>query len=152
MTSVLKLLIELVGSLTILIAPNPTGQPARLEEAQLIERFANHRTSVQRSNHLLELRHDGIKLSLSQKRSTSFSWIEPARRSTSRNNPNTQYRKYSVSSTSFSTCTCPVHPRRPVENYKTLHALVSQEKSLEKATRRPAEGTISRFLLRKVIY
>ena len=78
MTSVLKLLIELVGSLTILIAPNPTGQPARLEEAQLIERFANHRTSVQRSNHLLELRHDGIKLSLLQKRSISFSWIELA--------------------------------------------------------------------------
>ena len=65
MTSVLKLLIELVGLLTILIAPNPTGQSACLEEAQLIERFANHRTSVQHSNHLLELRHDSIKLSLS---------------------------------------------------------------------------------------
>ena len=43
----LKLLIELVGSLIILIAPNPMGQPARLEEAQLIERFANHRTFSQ---------------------------------------------------------------------------------------------------------
>ena len=47
MTLVLKLLIELIGSLTILIAPNPTDQPAHLEEAQLIERFANYRTSSQ---------------------------------------------------------------------------------------------------------
>ena len=152
MTSVLKLLIELVGSLIILIAPNPTGQPARLEEAQLIERFANHRTSVQRLNHLLELRHDGIKLSLSQKRSTSFSWIEPARRSTGRNNPDTQHRKCSVSSTSFSTCTCPVHPGRPAENYETLHRLVPLGKSSGRATRRPAEGSIFRPPLREVTY
>ena len=39
MTLVLKVLIELVGSLTILIAPNPTVQPAHLEEAQLIKRL-----------------------------------------------------------------------------------------------------------------
>ena len=64
MTSVLKLLIELIDSLTILIAPNPMGQPACLEEAQLVDGFANHQTSIQRSNHLLELRHDSIKLSL----------------------------------------------------------------------------------------
>ena len=127
-------------------------QPARLEEAQLIERFANHRTSVQRSNHLLELRHDGIKLSLSQKRSTSFSWIEPARRSTGRNNPDTQHRKCSVSSTSFSTCTCPVHPGRPAENYETLYGLVPLGKLSASTTRRPAEGSISRPLLREVIY
>ena len=127
-------------------------QPARLEEAQLIERFANHRTSVQRSNHLLELRHDSIKLSLSQKRSTSFSWIEPAQRSTDRNNPDTQHRKCSVSSTSFSTCTCPVHPGRPAENYETLHRLVPPGKSLGRATRRPAEGTIFRLLLWEVTY
>ena len=103
-------------------------------------------------NHLLELRHDGIKLSLSQKRSTSFSWIEPARRSTGRNNPDTQHRKCSVSSTSFSTCTCPVYPGRPAENYETLYGLVPPGKSSGRATRRPAEGTISRPLLREVIY
>ena len=148
----LKLLIELVGSLTILIAPNPTGQPARLEEAQLIERFANHRTSVQRLNYLLELRHNRIKLSLSQKGSISFSWIEPARRSTGRNNPDTQHRKCSVLSTNFSTCTCPVYPGRPAENYETLHRLVSLGKSSGRATRRLAEGTISRPLLREVTY
>ena len=127
-------------------------QPARLEEAQLIERFANHRTSVQRSNHLLELRHDGIKLSLSQKRSTSFSWIEPARRSTGRNNPDTQHRKCSVSSTSFSTCTCSLHPGRSAKNYETLHGLIPLGKSSGKATRRQAEGMISRPLLQEVIY
>ena len=48
-------------------------QPARLEKAQLIKRFANHQTSTQRLNHLLELRHNGIKLLLLQKRLTSFS-------------------------------------------------------------------------------
>ena len=37
MTSVLKLFIELVGFFTNIIAPNPMGQPAHLEEAQLIE-------------------------------------------------------------------------------------------------------------------
>ena len=67
MTSVLKLLIELVGSLTILIAPNPMSQLARLEEAQLIERFAIYRIFVQRLNYLLELCHDSIKFSLLQK-------------------------------------------------------------------------------------
>ena len=148
----LKLLIELVGSLTILIALNLTGQLARLEEAQLIKRFANHWTSIQCSNHLLKLCHNGIKLSLLQKCSTSFSWIEPARRSTDRNNPDTQHRKCSISSTSFSTCTCPVHPRRPAENYETLHRLVPPGKLSGRATRRPAEGTISRPLLREVTY
>ena len=152
MTLVLKLLIELVGSFTILIAPNLTGQPACLEKAQLIKRFANHRTSVQRSNHLLELRHDGIKLSLSQKRSTSFSWIEPARRSTGRNNPNTQHRKCSVSSTSFSTCTYLIYLGRPGENYETLHGLVPPGKLLRRTIKRPAESTISRPLLQKVTY
>ena len=152
MTLVLKLLIELIGLLTILITPNPTGQPACLEEAQLIKRFANHQTSVQRSNHLLKLRHNGIKLSLSQKRSTSFSWIEPAQRSTGRNNPDTKYRKCSVLSTSFSTCTCFVHQGRPAKNYETLHGLVSLRESSGRATRRPAEGTIPRSLLREVTY
>ena len=47
MTFVMKLLIKLVGFLTILIAPNPMGQAARLEEAQLIKRFVNHQTSSQ---------------------------------------------------------------------------------------------------------
>ena len=37
MTSVLKLLIEFVDFLTILIASNPKGQLACLEEVQLIE-------------------------------------------------------------------------------------------------------------------
>ena len=106
MTLVLKLLIELIGSFTILITLNLTGQLARLEEAQLIERFANHQTSVQHLNHLLKLRHNGIKLSLLQKRSTSFSWIKLAQKSTNKNNPDTQHHKCSISSTSFSTCTC----------------------------------------------
>ena len=127
-------------------------KPSRLEEAQLIKNFANHQTSVQRSNHLLELRHNGIILSLSQKRSTSLSWIELAWKSTSRNNPNTQNCKWSVSSTSFSTCTCHVNLRRPSENYKTLHRLVPLGKSSGRATRMPAEGSISRLLLWKVIY
>ena len=152
MTSVLKLLIELVGSLTILIAPNPTSQPACLEKVQLIERFANYQITVQRLNHLLELCHDGIKLSFSQKRSTSLSWIEPAQKSTSRNNPNTQHRKCSVSSTSFSTCICLVHPGRLAENYETLHRLVLLGKSSGRATKRPAEGSISRPLLWEVTY
>ena len=125
-------------------------QLARLEEAQLIERFANHRTSVERSNHLLELRHKGIKLSLSQKRSTSLSWIEPAQRSTSRNNPDTQHHKCSVPSTS--TCTCSVYLGRLTENYETLHGLVPLGKSLGRATKRPAEDSISRPLLWEVIY
>ena len=152
MTLVWKHLIELVGFLIILIAPNPTGQLAHLEEAQLIKRFANHQFSVQRSNHLLELRHNGIKFLLLQKRLTSFSWIKPAWRSIGRNNPNTQHCKCSVSSTSFSICTCTVYPGRPEENYETLHRLVFPEKLLEKATRRPAEGTISRPLLWEVTY
>ena len=42
MTFVLKLLIELVGFLTVLIAANTMVQLARLEKAQLIKRFANH--------------------------------------------------------------------------------------------------------------
>ena len=45
MTSVLKNLIELVGLLIILIAPNLTDQLACLEEAQLIKRFGNYRIS-----------------------------------------------------------------------------------------------------------
>ena len=64
MTLVLKVMIKLVDLFTILIALNPMGQLAHLEKAQLIERFANHQTSVQRLNHLLELCHDSIKLSL----------------------------------------------------------------------------------------
>ena len=145
-------MIELVGSFTILIAPNPMNQPACLEEAQLIEYFANHRTSVQHSNHLLELHHDGIKLSLLQKHSISFSWIEPAQRSIGKNNPNTQHRKCFISSTSFSTCTCSVYPGRPVENYETLHRLISLRKLSGRVTRRPAKGKISRPLLWKVTY
>ena len=78
MTLVLKFLIELVGSFTILIVSNLTGQPAGLEETQLIECIANHRTSIQSSNYLLEFRNNGIKLSLLQKCSTTFSWIELA--------------------------------------------------------------------------
>ena len=127
-------------------------QPASLEEAQLIKRFANHRTSVQRSNDLLELHHDGIKLSLLQKRSTSLSWIESAPKSTCRNNPDTQHRKFSVSSTSFSIYTCLVHPRRPAENYETLDGLVPPGKSSGRAIRRPIEGLISKPLLRKITY
>ena len=64
MTLVLKLLIELVGFLTILITLNPMGQPVYLKEAWLIERFANHQTSVKRLNHPLKLRYNDIKLSL----------------------------------------------------------------------------------------
>ena len=81
-----------------------------------------------------------------------LSWIKPAQRSIGRNNPNTQYRKCSVSSTSFSTCTCLVYPERPAENYKTLHGLVPLGKSSGRATKRPAEGSISRPLLREVTY
>ena len=47
MTSVLKHLIKFIGSLTIPIALNPLDLLARLEEAQLIERFTNHQTSSQ---------------------------------------------------------------------------------------------------------
>ena len=148
----LKLLIELIGFLTILITPNPTGQPAYLEKAQLIECFANHWTSVQYLNHLFKLCHDGIKLLFLQKRSTSFSWIKLGQRSTSKNKPDTQYRKCSVSSTNFSTCNCPVYLGRLAENYKTLHRLVPLEKLLGRSTRRPAKGTISRPLLREVTY
>ena len=72
-TLVLKLLIEFVGFLTILIVPNLIGQPAHLEEAQLIKRFANDQTFVKRLNHLLELRHNSIKSLFLQKRLTSFS-------------------------------------------------------------------------------
>ena len=127
-------------------------QPAHLEEAQLIKCFANHQTFVQHSNHLLKLRHNGIKLLLLQKCSTSSSWIEQAWRSTSRNNPDTWYYKCSVSSTIFSTCICFVHPKRPAKNYETPYTLVLLEKLLEKATRKPGKGTISRLLLQKVIY
>ena len=127
-------------------------QQTYLEEAQLIKRFTNYQTSVQYLNHLLELRHDGIKLSLSQKRSTSFSQIKLAWKNISRNNPNTQHRKCFVSSNSFSIFTYPIHPEKPAENYKTLYGLILLWKSLGRATRRPAEGTISRLLLREVIY
>ena len=127
-------------------------KPACLEEGQLIKHFANHWTSVQRSNYLLELFYNGIKLSLLQKHSTSFSWIEPAQRSNGRNNSYIQYRKCSVSSTSFSTCTCLIHPGRPAENYTTLHRLVPPGKSSGRATRRSAKGSIFRPLLRKVTY
>ena len=75
-----------------------------------------------------------------------------AQRSIGRNNPNTQHHKCSISSTNFSTYTYPVYSRKPAENYKTLHRLVSLEKSLKKAIRRPAKGTISRPLLREVTY
>ena len=127
-------------------------QLACLEEAKLIKRFANHWTSVQGSNHLLELCHDGIKLSLLQKYSTSFSLIKPARKNTSRKNPDIQHHKCSVPSSSFSTCTYLVYLERPSENYKTLHRLNLLEKSSERATRKPAKGMIFRPLLRKVIY
>ena len=152
MTLVLKFLIKLVGSLTILITPNPIGQPVCLEEAQLIKRFANDRIFVQCLNHLLKLRYNGIKLSLSQKRSTSLSWIELDQKSTGRNNPDTQHHKCFVSSTNFNTCTCPIHLGKPEENYETLHGLVPSGKSLGRATRRPVKGSISRLVLRKVTY
>ena len=127
-------------------------QPAHLEEAQLIKHFTNHWTSVQCLNHLFELCHDGIKLFLLQKRLISFSRIELAWRSNNRNNPNTQHYKCSVSSSSFSTCTCFLYLGRPTENYKTLHRLVPLKKLSGRATRRPAEGTISRPLLGEVTY
>ena len=127
-------------------------KPAHLEEVQLIERFANHRTSIQRLNHLLKLRHNSIKLLLSQKCSTSFNWIKPVWRSIGSNNLNTQYCKCFVSSTSFSIYTYLVHPRKPVENYETLHGLVSLEKLSRRGTRKPAEGMISQLLLREVTY
>ena len=60
----LKLLIELVGFFTILIALVPMGQLACLEKAQLIKRFANYQTFVKRLNHLLELCHNSFKLLL----------------------------------------------------------------------------------------
>ena len=69
-----------------------------------------------------------------------------------RNNPDTLYRKCSIPSTSFSICTCLVYPERPVENYKTLHRLVSLGKSSERATKRPAKGMISKLLLQEVTY
>ena len=89
---------------------------------------------------------------LLQKRSISLSWIELAQRSTGRNNSNTQNCKYSVSSTSFNTCTYLVYLGRSAENYETLYELVPLGKSLGRATRRPAEGTISRLLLWEVTY
>ena len=127
-------------------------QPVCLEETQLIEHFANHRTSVQCLNHLLKLYHNGIKLLLLQKCSTNFSWIKPARRSTSRNNLNTQYCKCSISNINFSTYTYLVHPKKPAKNYKTLHGLVLPGKSLGRAMRRLAKGKISRLLLQKITY
>ena len=103
-------------------------------------------------NHLLELRHNGIKLSFLQKRSTSFSWIKLAERSIGRNNPDTEHRKCSISSTSFSICTYLVYLGRPVENYKTLHRLVPLRKLSGRAMKRLVEGSISRPLLQEVTY
>ena len=145
-------MIGLVSLFIIFIAPNPMDQLACLEEAQLIKHFINHQTSVKHLNHMLKLRHDGIKLLLSQKCLTNFSWIELAWRSISGNNSNIKYRKCSILSSSFSTCTYLVYQKRPAKNYKTLHRLVFLEKLSKRATRRPAEDTISRHLLQKVIY
>ena len=117
-----------------------------------MEHFANHQISIKRSNHLLELCYDSIKLLLSQKPSTSFSWIEPVLISTGRNNFNTKHRNCFISSTSFSTCTCTVQQKQRVENYKTLYGIVPLEKLLGRATRRPAKDTISRPLLWEVTY
>ena len=148
----MKLLIELVDFFIILISPNPISQPACLEKAQLIKYFTNHQTSVQCLNHLLKFCYNGIKLLLLQKRSTSFSWIKPAWKTTSTNNLNTKHCKCSVSSTSFSTCSRSLYSGLPVKNYETLHTLVSSAKLLGKVTKKLAEGKISRPLLRKVIY
>ena len=41
MTLVLKLLIKLVGLLTILISPNPTDRSAHLKKTKLIETLSN---------------------------------------------------------------------------------------------------------------
>ena len=107
---------------------------------------------MKHSNHLPELCHNGIKLSLLQKRSISLSWIEQAQRSTGRNNPDNQYYNYSVSSTSFSTCTYSVNSEKPAKNYETLHELDFLRKSSGRATKKLAKGTVSRFLLRKITY
>ena len=146
----LNLLIKLIGLLIILIAPNPIGQLAYLEEVQLIKYFVNHQTSIKRSNYLLKLCLNGIKLLLLQKYLTNFSQIELAQRNNGRNNFNTQHHQYSVSSTNFITCIYPVYQKRTTENYKTLYRLVSLGKLLERAIKRLAEGTISKPLLPKV--
>ena len=148
----LKRRIGLVDHLTILIALNSTAQLAYLEEAQLIERFVNYQTFVKYLNHLFKLRHDGIKLSFLQKCSTSFSWIEPTQKSNGRNNFDTQYCKCSISNINFNTCIYPVYQGRFEENYKTLHRFVLLRKLSGEATKKPAEGMISRPLLPKVIY
>ena len=103
-------------------------------------------------NYLFELRHNGIKLLLLQKCSISFSYIKPAQRNTSGNNPNTKYHNYSVSSTNFSTYTCFVYPGKSAKNYKTMHGLIPLKKLLWKATKRSAKNTIFRLLLQEVLY
>ena len=105
-------------------------------------------------NDLFKLHYNDIKLSLLQKCSTSFNWIEPAQRSIGRNNPNTQQCQCLISSTSFSTCTytCSIHPKRPAKNYETLYKLVYLGKLSKRPIRRPAEGMIPRLLLRQVTY
>ena len=148
----LILSIELVGLSTILIALKPTGLPACLEEAQLMKNFIYHPASIKRSIYLLELCHNGIKLLVLQKRSTSFSSIELVWKIIDKNNLNIEHRKCSVSSTSFSIYTCSVYPRRLAENYKTLDGFVSLGKLSEKAKKRAAESTISRLPLWKVTY
>ena len=141
MTLVLKLLIKLIDLLIILIAPNLMGPPVCLVKTQLIKSILNS------LNHLLKLRHNGIKLLLLQKYSTYFSWKKLAQKNISRNNPDTQQRICFISNTNFSTCTCPVYLRRPAENYETLHGLVSSRKLSGNTTKKPAKGIISRPLL-----
>ena len=109
-----------------------------------------NQTFIKCLNHLLELCHNSIKLLLLQKCSTSFSWIKPSQKSIGKNNCNTQHRKCSVSSISFSICNCFVYPERLAKNFETLHRLIFLGKSLRKATRRPAKGTIPKPPLRKV--
>ena len=71
---------------------------------------------------------------------------------TGRNNPNTQNHKCSVSSTISNTCICSVYLGRSAANFENLYGLVSLRKLSARATRRLAEGTISRSLLWKVLY
>ena len=147
MTLVLKLIVKLVGFLTILIALNPTDQPVCLEKAQLIEYLSNVQS---------------ICLSSTTMASNSHSQRKTQQASTRLNQPQeVSVETIPITSTTIalsqvpisapilalSTYSCFIHPRRLVKNYETLHRLVSLRKLSKKAMRRPVKSTVSRPII-----
>ena len=141
----LKLLIELVGFFTILLTSNSKGQPAYLEEAQLIKPLSNVWIPCSSSAMMASI-------------SCSYKNVQQV--SARSNQPKKILVKTTLTHSTASALfqvpvlvyTCLIQQRRPAENYKTLHKLVFLGKLLGKTTKKPVEGTISKLLLWEVTY